>query len=193
VPRASRFSRRLSAKRSIASTGPITAAGKARSSQNALRHGLSASVTHSRGFEHEVQGWAHAIAAKDAPPDHLQLARHIGEAQVGLDRVRKAKHAILQNPTKRIKPLSEMRTVRACIDYLEGRDNPDTRYFLARLQGFDVNLRPVPVEEGYHVILDELRRLDRYERRALRRRSEAVRAFELALEDAALAMNQARE
>ena len=192
MSRPSKTARRLfPTNRRVTSTGPKTSAGKARSSRNAFQHGLSIPVRDNPGFDHEIERWAQAIAGKNALPAHLALARRIGEAQVDLNRVRKAKRAALENPIKRIKPLSAMKAVRACIDHLEGRANPDTQYFLCRLEGLDTNLQRVPLEEGYDIMLDELRRLDRYERRALRRRSEAVRVFELALEDALLQSDQA--
>jgi predicted transcriptional regulator len=78
-----RAANRANARRS---TGPRTARGKARSSVNALRHGLSVSVRADPDLREEVERLAHRVASRH--PNLLHLAREIAEAQVDLRRVR---------------------------------------------------------------------------------------------------------
>ncbi len=74
------------------STGPRTAAGKARSRRNAFRHGLASIDT----ADPEVAAWidkvAHIIAGPDAnDPVILEAARDIAAAQHQLKRVQQAR------------------------------------------------------------------------------------------------------
>ena len=175
-----RLARRMTSQKS---TGPRTPAGKLRSSKNALQHGLSIPVSANPGFEEEIEQLARLITGDDPSSLHLSLARYIAQAQIDLARIRQAKHAAFNNPSKRIKPLSAMREVRACINFLEGRRPPDVLYMITRLYGLNTDFEPVPLEEGYSAMFQELRKLERYERRALLRRGRAVLAFELAIDN----------
>jgi hypothetical protein len=75
---------RANAKRS---TGPRTAAGRARSSQNALRHGLaSAAYVEDRAAVSELARLIAGTAAGDAEVMHL--AERVAEARLHLERVR---------------------------------------------------------------------------------------------------------
>jgi hypothetical protein len=79
---------RANAKRS---TGPRTAAGKRRSSQNARRHGLSGPL--SPAAEWTIAEFARMVAH---PQPHLQaLATQVAVAQHALDRARKARDDLL--------------------------------------------------------------------------------------------------
>ncbi len=77
-----------------ASTGPRTAAGKARAAQNARRHGLSLAALCNPSCAGEVEVQARVIAGADAGPQRLGLARAIAGAQVDVVRARRARLAI---------------------------------------------------------------------------------------------------
>lgn len=75
------------------STGPRTASGKARSSLNALRHGLAVSVFADPELGAEVESLARRIAGRDT--SRLHLARGIAEAQVDLRRIRQLRSQVI--------------------------------------------------------------------------------------------------
>src|SRR5262245_50261122 len=89
--------RRIKANRANAkaSTGPKTLQGKARSAQNARRHGLSLSVLADPNYSAEAKKLAREIAGEGASPEILELAHRIAEAQINLLRVRQARHDLL--------------------------------------------------------------------------------------------------
>jgi hypothetical protein len=76
------------------STGPKTAPGKTRSSQNALRHGLNLSVLVDPALAPQVEAIARKIAGPDADAELLEDAR-IAESQVNLDRVRNCRWRLI--------------------------------------------------------------------------------------------------
>ena len=84
---------RIAANRANArkSTGPKTAAGKARVSRNARRHGLSRPLFCEGDFTPHVEALAREIAGQDAAGERLALSRNIAIAQLDLARVRIAK------------------------------------------------------------------------------------------------------
>lgn len=70
------------------STGPKTAAGKARASKNARRHGLNLPVLRDLSLAKEVETMAARIAGEDASDERLARSRAIAEAQIDLQRIR---------------------------------------------------------------------------------------------------------
>ena len=78
------------------STGPKTPQGKSRVAKNALRHGLAIPVTIDPALADAVECLARVIAGKDVGPIRLDGARRIAEAQIDLQRLRRARLALLE-------------------------------------------------------------------------------------------------
>jgi hypothetical protein len=77
------------------STGPKTARGKARSAQNAWRHGLNVSVLTDPALASFAEAMARRIAGPDADAEALEQARRIAEAQVDVNRVRDRRRCLI--------------------------------------------------------------------------------------------------
>lgn len=88
--------RRIAANRknAKASTGPRSDAGKARSANNAHRHGLAVPVHSDILLAADAENLAKRIAGEGASPELLALARRIAEAQMVLRRVRQARDQV---------------------------------------------------------------------------------------------------
>lgn len=76
------------------STGPRTAQGKARASQNAGSHGLSVSILLNPILAAKSESLARKIAGKRANSEIFALARGIAEAQTTLDNIRQVRRLI---------------------------------------------------------------------------------------------------
>jgi hypothetical protein len=150
-----------------AGTGPTSAAGKARSAQNARKHGLNVAVMYDPDFGADVEFMAEEIAPGCQDPELIGRARRIAEAQVDLMRVARARRDIISaamaGPDDR--PATGL-TVRTAMPGEAGDPGADTR--VATLSDSS----------------ERLARLDWYERVALSRRKRAIRAFDAALRKA---------
>ncbi|GAC1558059.1 MAG: hypothetical protein NVS2B5_20450 [Beijerinckiaceae bacterium] len=94
-----RVSRRVRANRENArrSTGPKTSAGKKRSSQNALKHGLARPLSASPQLAIRVAELAEALAGPQASDGRREVAYDLAEARVDVERGRIAHETILQH------------------------------------------------------------------------------------------------
>jgi hypothetical protein len=130
------------------SSGPRTAAGKQTVSRNALRHGLSALPHRTPEIAAELDRLANIVAGEDADPAQREQALIIAESELSLLRVRAVRTNILE----------QMRATAA----EEGGSRGDQANAVL----------PGVIGGAY---LDQLRRLERYERRAFSKRQAAIR------------------
>ena len=80
------------------STGPRTAAAKARTARNARRHGLAIPLARDPAACVEIERLAAALVGRSATPARLEQARVAAEAELELRRVRAYRKAL---PTER--------------------------------------------------------------------------------------------
>jgi hypothetical protein len=76
------------------STGPKTETGRAKSAQNARRHGLCASVFSDPILADDIERLAKEIA-RGCGPEFLDFARRIAEAEVDVLRVRRVRNHVV--------------------------------------------------------------------------------------------------
>lgn len=135
--------------------GPRTAAGKATSSRNALRHGLAANLLDEPAIWGKVEALARAIAGDGANIAGMNQARIIAEAQLDLVRIRRAKLNIEAH-------------------LLEASTSEGTMR-----EGEIERADPSSEVEGSQelAILRSLSSIERYERSAILRRRRAMYAF----------------
>ncbi len=151
-----------------AGTGPTSAAGKARSAQNARKHGLNVAVMYDPDVGADVAFMAEEIAPGCQDAELIGRARRIAEAQVDLMRVARARRDMIS-------------AAMACPDDrpVTGVAGPIATPGEASDPGADKRVATLSD------IGARLARLDRYERGALWRRKLAIRAFDVARRKAA--------
>jgi hypothetical protein len=140
------------------STGPRADAGKKRASGNAYRHGLTLSITSTAAFAKQLDKLVRKIAGNTEDAIVLERARTIAQAELDLARVRRAKVALIE----RTSAFGEL-------DPPIPKPIDDSATMPPR--------EPERSGEAVRRVLPELRRLDRYERRAAVRRHRAVLDF----------------
>ena len=85
-------------KNARASTGPKSAAGKARSSANARRHGLAAPIWSEPALSAEAAALAKHITGSSANQQVMACARQVADAQVEVVRVRRWRLDLMRQP-----------------------------------------------------------------------------------------------
>ena len=166
------------------STGPRSSAAKKRASGNAYRHGLTLSLTSSTAFAKRLDKLARKIADNSKSEIILQHARTAAQAVLDLARVRQVKVALIKSVSALGAlgaPLDIFSVMKAYL-YLElalegktprGRppNIPEPVDPLATMPGQE----PARTVEAVRRALPQLRKLDRYESRAVARRDRAIR------------------
>ena len=146
-----------------AGTGPTSAAGKARSAQNARKHGLNVPVMHDPDVGAEVEFMAAEIAPGCQDPELIGRARRIAEAQVDLIRVARARRDII-SAAMADPNFGPVTGVRGRIAMPGEAGDPGADKLVAILSDMSA----------------QLAKLDWYERVALSRRKRAIREFDAA-------------
>jgi hypothetical protein len=159
------------------STGPRLGAGKKRASRNAYRHGLTSNITSTAVFAKQLDKLVRKIAGETEDAMVLERARAVAQAELELARVRQAKVALIERASAfgALDPPRVSSSVTRIIRLLHALD--PSRFILPK--PFDASPTMPSQEsersaEAIRRVLPELRRLDRYERRAAARRDRAV-------------------
>src|SRR5262245_11036787 len=161
------------------STGPRSGAGKKRASGNAYRHGLSLNVISTAAIAKQLDKLVRKIAGNTEDAIVLERARAIAQAELDLARVRRAKVALIERASSFGELDPPQLTVTQMIRVLNAFDSG--RFIVPKPSDSSATMpsqEPDRSAEAIRRVLPELRRLDRYERRAAARRDRA--AFDLA-------------
>jgi len=160
------------------STGPRSGAGKKRASHNAHRHGLTSSIASTAAFAKQLDKLVREIAGDTEDAITLERARAIAQAELDLARVRRAKLALIERASAFGEPDPPRLTVTQMIRLLHPFDRG--RLILPKPVASSATMpsqEPDRSAEAVRRVLPELRKLDRYERRAAVRRDRAVLDF----------------
>jgi hypothetical protein len=160
------------------STGPRSGAGRKRASRNAYRHGLTLSITSTAAFVKQLDKLARKIAGNTDDAITLERAREIAQADLDLARVRRAKPALIERAAAFGELDPPQLTVTQMIRVLNAFDRgrlivPKPIDALVTMPSQELDRSA----EAIRRVLPELRRLDRYERRAAAQRERAVRSL----------------
>jgi hypothetical protein len=157
------------------STGPRSGAARKRASRNAYRHGLTLSITSTAAYAKDLDKLVRQIAGDSEDAIVLERAREIAQAELDLARVRRAKVALIE----RASAFGELDPPRLTVTQMIRLLNALGRGRLIVPKPIDASAtmpsqEPDRSAEAIRRVLPELRKLDRYERRAAAQRERAV-------------------
>jgi hypothetical protein len=161
------------------STGPRSGAGRKRASRNAYRHGLTLNIGSSAAFAKQLDKLVRKIAGDTDDAILLERAREIAQAELDLARVRRAKVALIERASVFGELDPPQLTVTQMVRVINAFDRG--RFIVPKPSDSSATMpsqEPDRSAEAIRRVLPELRKLDRYERRAAARRDRA--AFDLA-------------
>jgi hypothetical protein len=163
------------------STGPHSGAGKKRASRNAYRHGLRSSITSTAAYAKQLDKLVREIAGDTKDAILLERARAIAQAELELARVRRVKVALIERASAfgELDPPQAFSSVTQIIRLLNAIDRGRVPSFPEPVDSSATmpSQEPDRSAEAIRRVLPELRKLDRYERRAAVRRHRAVLDF----------------
>jgi hypothetical protein len=159
------------------STGPRSGAGMKRASRNAYRHGLNLSITSTAASAKQLDKLVRKIAGETEDAMVLERARAIAQAELDLARVRQAKVALIERASAfgALDPPRVLSSVTQIIRLLNTLNRG--RFILPKPIDAAATMPPHEPDrsaEAVRRVLPELRKLNRYERRAAARRDRAV-------------------
>src|SRR5262245_38469810 len=160
------------------STGPRSGAGKKRASGNAYRYGLTLNITSTAAFAKQLDKLVREIAGDSKDAIMLERARAIAQAELDLARVRRAKVALIErasvfgelDPPQAFSRVTQIIRLLHAIDRGRVPSFPEPVHSSATMPSQE----PDRSAEAIRRVLPELRKLDRYERRAAAQRDRAV-------------------
>ena len=154
------------------STGPRSGAGRKRASRNAYRHGLTLNISSTAAFAKQLDRLARKIAGDTEDEIVLERARAFAQAELELARARRAKIALIERASA-FGELDSPQLTATRIGHLNallrGRETKPIDGSAAM-----PSQEPERSAEAVRRVLPELRKLDRYERRAAAQRDRAV-------------------
>ena len=143
------------------STGPRTAEGKSRSSQNARRHGFASILIDNAPRSKRAELLARALAGPDPDPERLHQARIVAKMRIRLDQIAEAKSGLIKRMNIEL-PATKINLI----------------YGLLSIRDWNSWLR---VADVVTKCLRQLRCLDRYEQRALSRCRRAIQLMDISV------------
>ena len=153
------------------STGPRSGAGRKRASGNAYRHGLSLNITSTAAVAKQLDKLARKIAGDSQDAIVLERARAIAQAELELARVRRAKVALIERASAFGELDPPQLTVTQMIRILNALDRGGRHVVPKPIDASAMpSQQPERLAEAIRRVLPDLRKLERYERRAAARR-----------------------
>jgi hypothetical protein len=176
--------RQLTANRRNAanSSGPRSAGGKKRTRQNAYRHGLAAAIPLGPQVTAEIERLAGKMLDGRDSPIARTYARSAAEASLEIARVRHAKVALIETiaafGAEDLQPALDANAEAPDLNLTNPRNRgvgADTAVPGAAAPAPSAPQQLEPHDEALRRALPELMKLDRYERRAISRRTRALK------------------